>query len=328
MSQTPASSPPHSLHPEDNFHTPPDDVFAFESYWFSFFVPERKLMVYVYPWFRPALGIAGGGVLAWDDRGDTAWNIVHCDYEFQTPAPNLQAYVQGTTLTVPQGITIDVLEPLKSYRLRYAHRDLTFDVTFTAIHEANIATNSIGGSQLFAGRIDQCGKVTGEVTIGSERIAVDCLSMRDRSWGTRRNDNLEMNIGYFHATASETDAFLAVSNHAAPTPHSNDENAPIVTGYLMQDGIIHPLTKGTATFRRKPDGAPNGCNLEATDAAGRTLRASGQAMNAFAFQPFSGMFNWSSLATWQFNAQTCVGELQNTWHPDRWRAFYRRRTST
>ena len=325
MTKNPAAAA--SLHPEDTFHLPPDDVFAFESYWFSFFVPERKLMVYVYPWFRPTLGIAGGGVLAWDDRGETAWNIVHCDYEFQTPARNLDACVQGTTLTLPQGVTIDVLEPLKSYRLRYDRRDFSFDVTFTAIHDANIATASIGGSQLFAGRIDQCGKVTGELTIAGERIAIDCLSMRDRSWGTRRNDNLDMNIGYFHATASEKDAFLAVSNHAAPSPHSNDENAPIVTGYLMQDGIIHPLTGGTATFRRDSNGTPTGCDLKATDAAGRTLQASGSAMNAFAFQPFSGMFNWSSLATWQFNAQSCIGELQNTWHPDRWRAFYRRRIS-
>ena len=328
MTENPLTSRIETLHPDDALHTPPDDIWAFESYWFSFFIPERKLMVYVYPWFRPTLGVAGGGVLAWDDSANTPWNIVHCDYEFQTAAKAPETWFQGATLTLPQRITIKVLEPLKQYAISYRHRDLSFDVTFTAIHEANIATNSIGGSQLFAGHIDQCGKVVGEITIAGETLPVDCLSMRDRSWGTRRADNLDMNIGYFHATASEKDAFLVVANHAAAGPNSNDENAPIVTGYLMQDGVIHPLKNGTATLIRSADGAPTGCELQATDAAGRTLTASGEAMNWFAFQPFSGMFNWSSLANWRFNGQTCVGEFQNTWHPDRWRAFYRRRMST
>ena len=48
-----------TLHPDDSlFHPAGNDPWAYESYWFSFFVPDRKLMVYVYPWFRPNLGIA------------------------------------------------------------------------------------------------------------------------------------------------------------------------------------------------------------------------------------------------------------------------------
>jgi hypothetical protein len=236
--------------------------------------------------------------------------------------------VQGETLTLPQGVTIKVLEPLMKYALSYSHADMSFNVTFSAIHSANIATRPIGGSQLFAGRIDQCGRVVGDITIAGKKYPVDCLSMRDRSWGARRDDNKDMNIGYCHATATDRDAFLAVSNHAAQGPMSNDDSAPIVSGYLMQEGELHPLTKGTATLKRNAAGTPTGFELQATDAAGRTLEASGTAMNWFAFQPYPGMFNWSSLANWRFNSHSCIGELQNTWHPDRWRAFYRRRIST
>jgi hypothetical protein len=314
-----------ALNPDDNFHAPPDDPWAFESYWFSFFVPEKRLMIYVYPWFRPTLGIAGGGVLAWDHSASVAWNLVHCDYNFQLPCPSVHTLVDGTSLNLPHGITIQVLEPLKRYHLKYGHPNLTLDVTFTAIHPANIATRPIGGSQLFAGRIDQCGRVVGRVTIGSEEYAVDCLSMRDRSWGTRRDDNKDMNIGYYHATATQEDAFLVVANHAAAAvAASNDVNAPIVTGYLMEGGELHPLTKGTATLKRNSQCTPVECEIQATDATGRVLRASGSALNWFAFQPYPGMFNWSSLADWRFNSHSCNGELQNTWHPDKWRAFFRR----
>jgi hypothetical protein len=325
---TPVIANPDALHPEDTFHAPPDDPWAFESFWFSFFIPEKRVMVYVYPWFRPTLGIAGGGVIAWDNRASVAWNLLHCDYSFQLPCPNLQALVHGNKLHLPHGIIIQVLEPLKTYALSYDHPNLSLHVTFTAIHPANIATRPIGGSQLFAGRIDQCGRVVGEAVIEGEEYAIDCLSMRDRSWGTRRDDNKDMNIGYYHATLSDRDAFLVVANHAvSEIGASNDENAPIATGYLMEDGVLRPITEGTATLGRNSQCTPIDCAIQATDAAGRKLRASGSAINWFAFQPYPGMFNWSSLANWQFNSRVCVGELQNTWHPDRWRAFYRRHLS-
>ena len=310
---------------DDDFHAPPDDLWAYESFWFSFFVPERKLMVYVYPWFRPTLGIAGGGVMAWDDRGELAWNIVHCDYSFQLPARDLSALVDETTLTLPQGVTIEVLEPLKRYRVKYQHPNLALDVYFTAIHPANVNTRPIGDSKLFAGRIDQCGRVTGELMVGGQRYAVDCLSMRDRSWGARRNDNHDLHIGYFHATASEHDAFLAVSNHATAGALPNDSRAPIVSGYLMLGGEIRPLADGNANLVRNPAGTPVACHIEAVDTEGRQLIASGSAINWFAFEPYAGLFNWSSLAEWRFNAHACIGELQNTWHPDGWRAYARSR---
>ena len=312
------------MHPDDNFHAPPDDPWAYEAFWFSFFVPERKLMVYVYPWFRPTLGIAGGGVMAWDDHGKLAWNIVHCDYSFQTPAADLGAFAQGSALTLPQGVGIKILEPLRRYEVTYNHPNLALHVRFTAIHSANVNTSPIGGSKLFAGRIDQCGHVTGELSVGGQRYAVDCLSMRDRSWGIRRNDNHDLHIGYFHATATDQDAFLAVTNHVSGGMEPNDATAPVVSGYLMLGGEIHPLRAGTANLVRDAEGMPVACHIEAVDAKGRPLRASGSAINWFAFEPYSGLFNWSSLAEWRFNAHTCMGELQNTWHPDGWRAYVRR----
>ena len=317
-----------TLHPDDSlFHPAGNDPWAYESYWFSFFVPDRKLMVYVYPWFRPNLGIAAGGVSAWDHTAADPWTIVHSDYHWHLPCPSAAQMIDGNTLTLPQGVKITVLEPLMSFAVSYSHPRLSLDVRFDAIHPAIIATRPIGNTQLFGGRIDQCGRVTGELVLEGERIAIDCLSMRDRSWGTRRDDNRDMNIGYFHATATEKDAFLVVSNHATPVDgQSNDADAPIVMGYLIKDGEYQALAQGTVSFKRDAGGRPLSTEIRGNDVTGRPLSASGSVLSHFASLPFPGLFNLSSLASWQFNGISCIGELQNTMYPDRWRSFHRRYT--
>ncbi len=314
------------LHEHDSmFHPAGDDPWAYESWWFSFFIPDRKLMVYVYPWFRPNLGIAGGGVLAWDHRGSDPWTIVHCDYAWHLPCPKAEAMIDGTTLSLPQGVRITSLEPLMKFDVSYSHPRLSLDVRFEAIHGANIATRPIGNTQLFGGRIDQCGRITGELVVNGEKMAVDCLSIRDRSWGARRDDNRDMNIGYFHATASSKDAFLVVSNHASPVEGtSKDVDAPIVTGYLIRNGEYQAISQGTVSYTRDARGTPLTAEIRGTDATGRTLTASGSALNHYSSLAFPGLFNLSALASWQFNGISCIGELQNTMYPDRWRSFYRK----
>lgn len=321
MKQTRAMFHPHDVF-HDVFHDAGLETWWFESYWFSFFEPERRLMVYIYPWFRPSLGICGGGVIAWDHRAAESWNIPHCDYSWHLPCPAPAALLEGNTVQLPQGVRIDILEPLRVFRLRYQHPALQIDVVFRATQDANISTRAVGSAELYAGRLDQCGRIDGEIVLHGERIAIACLSMRDRSWGVRKDDNHAMHIGYFHATASAQRAFLAVSD---PSKSTDPDCAPMVSGYLMLDGLSSPLVAGEARLQRLPDGTPFACEIDARDERGRSLSARGRAINRFAYQPFPGMFNWSSLANWSFNSENCVGELQETWHPDLWRAFRRAR---
>ena len=51
----------------DAFHAfPPDCAEWTEAVWFGTYVPQA-LSVYVYQWFRPVLGIYGGGCSVWDE---------------------------------------------------------------------------------------------------------------------------------------------------------------------------------------------------------------------------------------------------------------------
>lgn len=308
-------------HPDDDFHTAGDDPWWFESFWFSFFVPERKLMVYVYPWFRPGLGTCGGGVLAWDDLASEPWNIVHHDYAWHLPCkPGPDLWRDGV-LHLPQQVRITPIEPMSTFRVEYSHNDLQIDVVFTAVRPAHTSSKPVGDSQLFAGRIDQAGHVTGRIHVNGEELAIDCFCIRDRSWGIRRDDNHNMHIGYFHATRSADDAFLAVVDHT----QVEQESSPVVSGYLLRGGQISTLASGSCRVDRNEDGVPVSAHIEAVDQDKRQFEAVGSPMNSFAYQVFPGMFNWSALAHWRFGACEAFGELQDTWHPDRWRRFARDR---
>lgn len=293
----------------------------FESWWFAFYVPERLLSVYVYPWFRPNLGICGGGVFAWDDRGHLPWTLVHHDYQWSRRFGGEAAMLDGARLVTPQGITIETIESGMVYRLLYERPGFAFDVRFDATVpvEASVAPATEAG--VFRGHIDQPGRYTGWVRVGPDTLAVDCHCIRDRSWGPRGDDVTDMHFGYFHATASARDAFMIVMRADTDSEHF----API-SGYLIRDGVRAALGEGKARIERSASLAPAACHIRAVDALGRVLEAEGHSVSHVAVQVQPGMFNWSSLARWRFGDATAYGELQDTWHPDAYRAFARERS--
>jgi hypothetical protein len=83
------------------------------------------------------------------------------------------------------GLDTEVVEPLRAWRLRYAADDAGLDLELSAvgaIAELDPASPvaELGGMAGF----DQPLRVTGAATVRGERIAVDALGQRGRSWGT------------------------------------------------------------------------------------------------------------------------------------------------
>lgn len=46
-----------------------------ETFWFSFFVPERSLGGWLYTTVRPIAGVSGGGAWIWDATAIDPWSI-------------------------------------------------------------------------------------------------------------------------------------------------------------------------------------------------------------------------------------------------------------
>src|SRR6266567_926089 len=64
---------------DDNLHEPTSDhPWWTETFWLSFALPERRMHVCIYPWFRKNLGLQAGGVRIPVDtvaRRDRSWSV-------------------------------------------------------------------------------------------------------------------------------------------------------------------------------------------------------------------------------------------------------------
>jgi hypothetical protein len=295
---------------DDTFHPKLDDEpWWTETIWFAWMVPERNMLGYFYPVFRPNLGVQFGGVLVFDHTAELPWElpVFHYDWHLQmTPGLDLR------NASLPNGMTINAREPGRVYDLGYDSRELQLELRYEALMRPMLSRGTPPFS--VAGHLDQPGRVTGRMVLNGEEIAVDCMAMRDRAWGPRR-DGRQPKVGYAYATISETSAFLSVS------VHRRDDLDRVTTGFLMRDGTWAKLARGTRDVVRDEKGRPARIEIDAEDELGRPVQAVGEAVSRQVFTAYPSMFCWNSLVRWTFEGQTCWGEDQDVWSPGRWREY-------
>lgn len=205
---------------------------------------------------------------------------------------------------------IECLAPLTHYRLRHTGPHSSLDLDFAAIMPANpVAPEESPG--MFAGHFEQPGRVTGEVRYRDRSLTIDCYSIRDRSWGPRRMPD-ELRLGNAHGTAEGFGFFTYVN----PTPAGVER---ITSGYLLRDGVEATIVEGVRETKLR-DGLPVSVRLEATDAAGRTLTARGDCVNAMASNAGNGVYAVLNLIRWEHEGGVCWGENHDVWSEAAWLA--------
>ncbi|MFM2072594.1 MAG: hypothetical protein RLZZ623_2857 [Actinomycetota bacterium] len=287
---------------DDGLHAPSDNFYETETFWYSFFVPERNLGGWLYTSLRANAGTCAGGAWIWDDRAAEPWRIPFFEqyswlrYSDQPDGPQ--------RLSFPTGMTIDVREPLMSYDLGYSDRDrLAVELRFDAL-EAPVPLRSGTPPYPKAHHFDQTGHLTGTIVLDGETINVDCYGMRDRSWG-RRQERGSMRIGYVWAAAPEV-TFLTYS-----LPTTTLDN--IHTGYLRIGDEVAHIAGGSRRVERDPsNGWVTAMVVDAVDELGRALHAEGRAASRMIL-PGSASICINTSMEWTINGTTVHGEDQDVW---------------
>jgi hypothetical protein len=306
---------------DDEFH---DDVegaehpWWLETFWTSFNVPERKMGGWFYNQVlknQGEHGLCNGGAWVWDASDAPAlYQRNRSDLPFAPGPRDLR------NISLPNGNTIRVLEPLKKYHMTYSDPGAyEADLIFDAVMEPN--PHPAGCAPFWRGRHwDQAMHVTGEIVLKGERIPVDCYSVRDRSWSPRKprisaaaNDTTggralqrrtpaptgghsditqplrkPFNIGYIFGTASPLDAFLA---YTMVIEGEEDRGDFLNTGYLIRDGIWAHLVTGERRCVVDPDkGWIWRIEFEGTDTLGRTVHVAGEQVSNHGTA--TGLFYW------------------------------------
>ena len=299
--------------------TPDDDEFHFaqmgdrwwmtETSWFSFCKPEEKLGGWIYVMVRPNIGTVAGGAWIWDDSAHLPWEVL---YNANYTALRLPEGARLSDIALPTGVSIRALEPTMRYALgvedgEHVHLSLEF-AGIMPPRPLRHAGSAFGSNTHF----DQFGRVRGTIQLPGREVAIDCLAMRDRSWGPRP-EHRPRRSAYVTGIASEREGFLAVTGW-------KDGVERITYGFLLRDGEIADLAGGTRQVVRDPThGWVTEITIDATDERGRTLHAEGQRMSGLIINRHS-FIDSNGLIEWSIDGHQGHGEDQDMWPIHEWRS--------
>jgi hypothetical protein len=291
---------------DDRFHFDElgDDWWATETSWFSFHHPERRLGGWLYTMARHNIGTVAGGAWIWDDTAWLPWEVPYCT---NYSALQLPHDADLADVVLPTGVTIKAISPGLEYELGYADGDrLTLALRFEGVMapEPLAAVGSTFGS---AHHFDQFGRVTGHIVLHNEHIDVDCIAMRDRTWG-RRPENRPRQAAYVTGAVDASHAFLAVTN-------ARDD---VAYGFLRRDDRTVGLAGGGRRVERSAEeGWITRIELDATDAEGRAVQAVGVPVSRIIVNRHT-FIDVNSLVRWELGGQVAWGEDQDMWPVHDW----------
>lgn len=258
-------------------HERSDDPWWNESAWFGFSVPERNINGWFYYWHRPNMNLTAGGVALWDDKGADRHD---CLYYHWFPFNPLPRDGDMFDFSLSNGMRAELVEPLRTYRLRFEDDDCTLDLqwngTVEPMYDPLTLTTSVDIGNF---HYDQLGHVEGEVVVRGERLAVDCHHIRDRSWGVRRPFQRGLRGGLDMGWSTEDTAFVATMLTAEPPADETVTTEPLAYGHLYKDGKASIATTGQRTVQRGPDGSAHRIVVDLADDEGRTVHAAGRPRN-------------------------------------------------
>jgi hypothetical protein len=171
------------------------DPYTVHTYYFGLSVPEAAIGAYIYVRAQPAFDLSQGGVVVFRGLDNEALlDAEHHDYRATMPWPE----VDGSRVTLANGLEIDVVEPGERILVRYTSPDgaTRLEVEQRAISPLVARGHVVPGEEDHhasaakePGGIEQFMHCTGELVLRGERFDVDCLAVRDRSWSQIRTED-------------------------------------------------------------------------------------------------------------------------------------------
>jgi hypothetical protein len=300
---------------DDSFHfgAMSDRWWETETCWYSFHHAGRRLGGWLYIMARPNIGTVAGGAWVWDDTASLPWEVLYCANYSALRLPKGEDLAD---ITLPTGVSVKMLKPLESYQLGYRDEGrLVADLRFDAI----IPPHALSGSESGFGHLshfDQIGRVHGRIDLHGERIAIDCLSMRDRSWGPRPETRPRA-TAYVTGVAAADHGFLAVTSTA--------DGDAIKHGFLLRDGVVADIRSGRRVAERDAtSGLIARLTIEGVDVNGRAFQAVGAARSRIVINRHT-FIDHNSLIEWTFDdGATGWGEDQDCCPVHRWAEHMRR----
>lgn len=302
----------HFVPADDALHGVSDSFYENETFWFSFFVPERAMGAWLYSGIRQNAGVSTGGMFVWDDSATQPADLPFYESFSWLKAPT---ELGPDRVSLPNGITITTIEPGMVYDLAHTDRGRTsVQLRFEGL-EPPVPLRAGAPPYPTASHFDQTGRASGHLVLEGERIEIDCFAMRDRSWGPRTERGYPR-VGYTWLADRDT-SVLAFSRPV-------DGVDEVYAGYLRRDGKVSRLVSGQRTVDRDPhEGWVAAMTIDAVDEQGNQVSVTGESRSRMVL---SGATNVcvNSVMLWQVDGREVHGEDQDVWSMKEWRQARRR----
>jgi hypothetical protein len=325
---------------DDTYHRLSDDINETETNWWSLNVPERKMGAWIHAAYFPNRKSVRTRVFVWgDDKGADPNRLPYYFNSGEVPFP---ADVDMRDVTYPAGgYHLKMLKPAMDYYVRHHDPEQNFTLEFEhrSVHPPHRFTPGEAPA-MHNPHFDQLGRITGEMKLNGETIAIDCYSVRDRTWGPRVNHHHESpqptekreyrvanpggpkwreverergrgRIQYiFGHTGAET-GFLSFVR-----PQDGDAQgwSPLNMGWLLKDGRFTRLDKGRSKMKNYRDpgtGWSQHMEVVLVDREGRSMEAEGFAVSHMCEHGTGS----NALMRWEYDGKVGWGEDQDGWRP-------------
>ncbi len=332
---------------DDQYHRLSDDPYEFETTWWTFNIPERRIACWLHAGYHTNRNTVTWRVFVWDPTGSSPGQLAHYRTAVEVPMPTPQPDLRD--ITFPKGgFTVRMLRPLMDYHVYYSDPSVNFSIDFEhrSVHaphrftpgEAPMMTNP---------HLDQLGHITGTLQLHGERIAIDCYSVRDRTWGPRggqhdasrkpehvagvhtvrspggvrwREIERERGRGRIQYIYGHTDATTGFLGFVRPQDGDATGWSPMNVGWLLKDGRFERLDKNRSRMKNYRDphtGWSQHMEVELTDVSGRTMQAEGFATSHIS-ETGAGA---NALMRWEYDRKIGWGEDQDGWRIDHFRSM-------
>jgi len=323
---------------DDGYHALSDDPYETETNWWSFNIPERRIAGWIHTPYYPNRGTVTWRIFVWDPDGVDPGRLAYyrkVEEAPMPPDPDLR------DITFPGGgYSLKMLAPGMKYHLSYSDRERAFalDFVFTGVHPAH---RFRPGEPPFmqTPHYDQLGHVLGTLTLRGERIPIDGVGVRDRTWGPRGGP-------YTASRKAYVDEAARVRHPVGPLwrrierergrgridyiyGHSSDFQtgflgfvrmqdgdgsgwAPMNVGWLLKDGAFGEIDKARSrmlNFRDPLSGWNSHMLVDLHDEDGRRLEAEGFSVSRMS----EGGYGLNQMMRWEMEGRIGWGEDQDVW---------------
>ncbi|MET0372915.1 MAG: hypothetical protein ABW128_01505, partial [Rhizorhabdus sp.] len=312
-----------------------------ETNWWSWNVPERKIGGWIHTPYYQNRKTVTWRIFVWDERGYDPARMAYYKKVEEAPMPDDPDL---RDITFPKGgYSLKMLEPGMKYHLAYEDKERGFalDFTHTGVHPPH---RFRPGEPPFiqTPHYDQLGHVVGTMMLRGEKIAIDGVGVRDRTWGPRggpyqtsqkshapdssrvkhpggplwRQIERERGRGridyiYGHSLDFQTGFLGFVRMQDADAKGW----APMNVGWLLKDGVFGEIDKTKSrmlNFRDPIAGWNSHMLVDLTDEDGRRLEAEGQSVSRMS----EGGYGLNQLMRWEMDGRIGWGEDQDVWVGD------------